>query len=501
MNVAFRVDADPQIGTGHFTRCLALADRVRESGATIRFVSRRLFPHLRAVLAARGYVFTSIDGEAASQPPGDLAHAAWLGTSQQADAAATTRALAGEACDWLIVDHYALDARWESAMRPSTGRILTIDDLADRPHDCDVLLDQNIDAAERYDGKVPPQCERLLGPRYALLREEFRAAHLTAAPRGGPVARALVSYGGADTANWTGVAVDALASSRLRVPHVDVVIGDQHPRRSEIEASCRTQGFHCHVQPLGLAAMMAASDLAIGAGGVTMWERCSVGLPAVAFAAAENQRESLRHAAVAGLVYALPDSPVTAATLGAHVATVAESPWLREMLSRNGMKAVDGGGTARVARAMGLDGFCFREATAADAAALLEWRNHESVRMQARRQEPVTAAEHHRWLQAVLSDANRVLLIGERNHQPAAVIRFDITGTQAEVSAYRVPGTEGPGVGTRAIRAAADWLRSRRPDITAIRAEVLGDNDASHHMLRTSGYDLVTATYEKRLRP
>ena len=501
MNVAFRVDADPQIGTGHFTRCLSLADRVRESGAAIRFVSRRLFPHLQAMLTARGYGFMSIDGESASPPHGDLAHAEWLGTTQEADAASTRRVLAGEACDWLIVDHYALDARWERALRPSTGRILAIDDLADRPHDCDVLLDQNIEAAERYDGKVPPQCERLLGPRYALLRDEFRAAHLTAARRSGPVARALVSCGGADTANWTGVAMDAIASSRVRVPHVDVVIGDQHPRRREIEASCRASGFHCHVQPPDLAAMMAAADLAIGAGGVTMWERCSVGLPAVAVAAADNQRESLRNAAVAGLVYAMPVAPVAAKTLGEHVATVAGNQWLREMLSRNGMKAVDGEGTARVARAMGLDGFYFREATASDAAALLEWRNHESVRMQARRQEPVTPAEHHRWLQAVLSDANRVLLIGERNHQPAAVIRFDITGTQAEVSAYRVPGTEGPGVGTRAIRAAADWLRSRRPEITAIRADVLGDNDASHHMLRTSGYHLLTATYEKRLRP
>lgn len=500
MNVAFRVDADPQIGTGHFTRCLSLADRVRESGAAIRFVSRRLFPHLQAMLTTRGYGFTSIDGES-SQPPGGLAHSAWLGTTQQDDAAATARALAAEACDWLIVDHYALDAHWEGAMRASASRILVIDDLADRSHDCDVLLDQNIDAGERYDGKVPPQCERLLGPRYALLREEFRAARLTAAPRSGPVTRALVSYGGADAANWTGVAIDALTSSRLRVPHVDVVIGDQHPQRPEIEASCRAHGFHCHVQPPGLAAMMAASDLAIGTGGVTMWERCSVGLPAVAFAAAANQRESLHYAAVAGLVHAMPGAPVTAPALGAHVATVAESPWLREMLSRNGLKAVDGEGTARVARAMGLDGFCFREATAADAAALLEWRNHESVRMQARRQEPVTPAEHHRWLQAVLSDANRVLLIGERNRQPAAVIRFDITGNEAEVSAYRVPGTEGPGVGTRAIRAAADWLRSRRPEITAIRAEVLGENDASHHMLRTSGYRLLTATYEKRLRP
>ena len=501
MNVAFRVDADPQIGTGHFTRCLSLADRVRESGAAVRFVSRRLFPHLQAMLAARGYEFTSIDGDSAGQPSGDLGHAAWLGTTQEADAAATTRALAGEACDWLIVDHYALDARWEGALRASARRILAIDDLADRSHDCDVLLDQNIDADERYDGKVPPQCERLLGPHYALLREEFRAAHLTAAPRTGPVARVLVSCGGADTANWAGVAIEALTSSRLRVPHVDVVIGDQHPRRPDIEAFCRAHGFHCHVQPPGLAAMMAASDLAIGAGGVTMWERCAVGLPAVAFAAAANQRESLHHAAVAGLVYAMPGAPVTASALGAHATTVAESPWLREMLSRNGMKAVDGEGTARVARAMGLDGFCFREATAADAAALLEWRNHESVRMHSRRQEPVTPAEHHQWLQAVLADANRVLLIGERNRQPAAVIRFDITGTQAELSVYRVPGTEGPGVGSRAIRAAEDWLRSRRPEITAIRAEVLGENDASHHMLRTSGYRLLTATYEKRLRP
>lgn len=496
MNVAFRVDADRQIGTGHFTRCLALADQLRDAGMGVRFIGRRMLPHLAATLTARGYDFTPLTSRVAGASA-DLPHSAWLDATQEEDAAATAQVLAGDGCDWLVVDHYALDGRWESALRPYTRRILAIDDLADRTHDCDVLLDQNINAEGRYDGKVPAHCEQLLGPRYALLRDEFRVARTTAVPRSGPVTRALVSFGGTDAANATAVAIEALASVRPRIPHTDVVIGDQHPQRSDIETACRAHAFACHVQPTELAAMMAASDIAVGAAGVTMWERCAVGLPAVTIAVADNQRESLRAAALAGLVYAMPPTLVTAATLAAHLSAVLDNELLREMLSRNAMQRVDADGTVRVARAMNLDRLSLREAQPSDAASILEWRNDESVRRHARRQDLISAVEHQQWLDAVLADPNRLLLIGEYDGRSAGVVRFDITGERAEVSVYRVPGVAGGGIGVRLLRRAEEWLRHRRPHVTMISAEVLGDNPSSRHMLESAGYRLATSVYEK----
>ena len=172
LNVAFRVDASSQIGTGHIMRCLTLADALKEYGTRIRFVSRDLPAHLREMLAAKGMEFMSLESGSNPTAVDGLAHSHWLGTCQAHDAQATIQALGGESWDWLIVDHYALDARWESALRPITQKIMAIDDLADRRHDCDVLLDQNYYRNQelRYCGLLPPQCTTLLGTSFLLLR-------------------------------------------------------------------------------------------------------------------------------------------------------------------------------------------------------------------------------------------------------------------------------------------------------------------------------------------
>lgn len=143
--IALRVDASTQIGTGHFMRCLTMADALRERGARPRFVSRHLPEYLRSKLAEKGHDFVLLQGASENMAVDELAHAPWLGVSQSQDADATINALSDQHWDWIIVDHYALDCRWESRLRRSADKILAIDDIADRQHDCDVLLDQNLD--------------------------------------------------------------------------------------------------------------------------------------------------------------------------------------------------------------------------------------------------------------------------------------------------------------------------------------------------------------------
>ncbi|MDO8208674.1 MAG: UDP-2,4-diacetamido-2,4,6-trideoxy-beta-L-altropyranose hydrolase, partial [Gallionella sp.] len=291
MRIVFRTDATGQIGTGHFMRCLTLADALKQRGAQIRFVSRDLPLHLRDMLAAKDVEFVSLESDLTPPVTGDLAHAHWLGASQKQDAQATIQALSDQSWDSLVVDHYALDARWESALRGTARQIMVIDDIADRQHDCDVLLDQNFyaDMQTRYAGKVPSHCQLLLGPRYALLRDEFRRFRDQVKPRTGAVKRILVFFGGVDADNYTGRAIEALSEIDVSGFHIDVVIGAQHPRLAEIEGMCAANGFVCHVQTNRMAELMAAADLAIGAGGSATWERCCLGLPALAFCTADNQ--------------------------------------------------------------------------------------------------------------------------------------------------------------------------------------------------------------------
>jgi UDP-2,4-diacetamido-2,4,6-trideoxy-beta-L-altropyranose hydrolase len=291
MRIAIRVDASNQIGTGHFMRCLTLANVMKQSGAQICFVSRHLPKHLHSMLAAKGHEITLLASTNNEVALDELAHAHWLGISQTQDATDTIQALSDGSWDWLIVDHYALDSRWETMLRHTARKIMVIDDIADRQHDCDILLDQNLyaDMEFRYSGKVPGYCKLLLGPDYALLRDEFRRLHEQVKTRTGPVKRVLIFFGGVDADNFTGCAIEAFAGVDLAGLHVDVVIGAQHPCREQIKAACAQHGFICYVQTDEVAKLMATADMSIGAAGSACWERCCLGLPALLVALAGNQ--------------------------------------------------------------------------------------------------------------------------------------------------------------------------------------------------------------------
>jgi len=501
MNIAFRTDATSQIGTGHFMRCLTLAEALKKQGAEIRFVSRGLPTHLRDMLATKSMQFVALDSETSEATDGDLAHAQWLGTSQAQDAQATIQALAGQQWDWLVVDHYALDARWESMLKQSAKSILVIDDIADRQHDCDVLLDQNMyaDMNIRYSGKVPSHCQLLLGPRYALLRDEFRHLREQVKPRTDPVKRVLVFFGGVDADNYTARVIESLASIGSHDWHVDVVIGAQHPHREQIEAACAEQRFVCHAQTSRMAELMAAADLAIGAGGSATWERCCLGLPALTICVADNQRKQIADAASEGLLYAPELEGELIPAIRRHVSALMENGYLRQAISRSGMRAVDGCGVMRVIGALGCSGIEIRVARQDDAEKLFVWRNHPTIRAASRKPDVINREDHHKWFASVLASPDRVLLIGQREGLPVGVVRFDIQGDEAEVSIYLVPDIKQPGQGRELLQSAEYWFAANRPKVNKISAYVIGGNERSQRLFLGAGYQVESTSYSKRL--
>lgn len=351
MNVAIRVDAGPEIGIGHFMRCLTLANALGKRGASVRFVSGQMPDHLRRLALDSGHELGLLAREADAATVDDLAHSHWLGATQASDAAATNAALADRDWDWVIADLYALDARWEHAVTAGTRRLLAIDDVADRAHDCRVLVDQNLypDMNTRYMGKVPPSCSVLAGPRYALLREEFAQLRAETGVKDGVVRRMLVLLGGMDSRNETAKAIDAIARLRDQPAVVDVVIGMQHPARQDIAALCDRYGYRCHVQPYNIAELMARADLAIGATGSTSWERCCLGLPTVCFTHAANQVPIAEGLAAGGAIVNLGDgADLCAEDIAAAVQQLIDSPARRRMLSQNARHLVDGLGASRV---------------------------------------------------------------------------------------------------------------------------------------------------------
>lgn len=501
LSVAIRVDATSQTGTGHFMRCLALADALAARGGAVRFVSRALPASLEALAREKGHALVQLRaGTTAANE--DLAHSRWLEAGRDEDAEATREALEGVEWDWLVVDHYGIDASWEKQLRQKANKVLVIDDIADREHDCDVLVDQNVhpEPGRRYSHLVPAHAERLVGPRYALLRPEFSRAREVVEPRSGRVKRILVFFGGMDVADWTSAGLDAVTKVARPGTQVDVVIGAQHPRRAAIEQRCREMQYGCHVQTSQMATLMAAADLGLGAGGSATWERACLGLPTLAISVAQNQHELLANAARAGLVYVPDPLSTSSASMTAHLEALLTNSALRESLSAAGMELVDGRGAQRVTSAMWGAQVTARLAQAQDCDHIHKWRNAPAVRSVSRKTEPISLEDHRRWFEHTLRSPDCAMLVGEDPEGPVGVVRFDIRGNEAEVSIYLAEPRLGQGLGPSLLRTAEAWLAAHQPQVDVLRAETLTGNGASRRLFEQNGYLADSQRFVKRTK-
>ena len=306
MKAVFRVDSSTQIGSGHLMRCLTLAGQLhKEKQAEILFLSRDLPGNLAKLVQEKGYrlvLLSRVEENAALE-----GYAKWLMVTQDEDARECIDVLREEApVDMLVVDSYAIDERWESQVRSFVQKIMVIDDLANRKHDCDILLDQNfyLDKDARYYGLVPEHCQLLLGPQHALLREEFYEAKKHLRKRDGEIRNILVFYGGSDLTNETMKALQAIVRlENCSALTVNVIVGGSNPYKNEVEAICQQYDFfHYYCQVDNIAEFMNAADLALGAGGTTTWERCFLGLPTLVTAIAGNQVEICKACSRAGYI-------------------------------------------------------------------------------------------------------------------------------------------------------------------------------------------------------
>lgn len=300
LKIVFRADASIQIGTGHVMRCLTLANELARQGHECHFVCREHPGNLGDLIAIQGHALTllhaptdhSLDKKGAVSND----YALWLGVPWQEDALQTLVVVLPLKPDWLVVDHYSLDERWECALASVVDNIMTIDDLANRPHNCALLLDQNLGrVASDYDGLVPADCQLLIGPSFALLRPEFSALREQSLKRriNPELKRILISLGGVDRTNVTGKVLAALAASTLPdSTELDIVMGATALYHDEVRRQAADLRFRVtvSVNVSDMAERMFKADLAIGAAGSTSWERCCLGLPSIIIILEENQR-------------------------------------------------------------------------------------------------------------------------------------------------------------------------------------------------------------------
>ena len=506
MKFFIRADASLQIGSGHIMRCLTLAHELSRRGHEVRFICRALPGHLGETIERAGFglVLLPVPPQAGRLPESEakaatcvqLAHAHWLPVSQVQDAADCVPPIRAFAPDWIICDHYALSAEWELAAKAAAGcRLMAIDDLADRPHAADLLLDQNLGHSPAdYAGLVPPTCRLLTGTRYALLREEFAAWREASLQRRaaqadkGYLKHILVNLGGVDKDNYTLAVLQALSGSLPAACRVTVVMGKTAPHTAAVQAFADGAPYPCRVLvgANNMAELMAEADLAIGAAGSTSWERCCLGLPTMMLVLAENQRgiaETLQQAGVAS-VADMADLPASLASL------LAETPALRAEQSRRAAALCDGRGVLRVAN--NLADFApavLRPAAPADCRRLFEWRNHPEIRHFMFDSGEIAWDGHQAWFARQLANPGFTMLLYEAGGTVQGYASFKhLGGGRCEWGFYLAPDCpRGQGHGGTLGQLALQYAFCRL-NMHEVRGQVLPHNAASLALHRRLGF-------------
>ena len=496
LNVCIRADASVRLGTGHLMRCLALAQVLRRQGARITFLMHEVPAQLAEMLQHQEIALRRLGESGADH---DAPDAVW-----ETDARRTAAALAeADSPDWLVIDHYSLDDRWERFVRRPGLRLLVIDDLARRRHDCDALLNQNLlaEVDSRYGALLPKDCRLLAGPRFALLREEFSAARKTLRREYARADHLLISMGGTDPDGVCLKVLETVDAMRLDTPQITAIVGVASPNRDVIEQRyAGRKGFRVVRQAADMARLMAQADLAVGAGGTSIWERACVGLPAIVVPVAENQMEVSSTAAQAGICQLLRPTGVADGQLATMLEALRGNAGMRRTLSDAGLQVVDGEGARRVARIMLQKPLRVRPARSDDAERIYRWRNAEQIRRHAHDPRPFSLEEHQQWFRESLANADRVLLIGESDDGPLGVLRYDITQDVATVSIYLDPARLGLGYGSSLLTCAEQWLRRFRPAVGRVRAEIRPENARSRGAFANAGFQPSGAGFERPLQ-
>ena len=355
-----RVDSSRIMGSGHLMRCLVLAESLRAQGYYSVFICRDYLENLISIIQDSQFPCITLPFyTTALKAPFDVGddYSKWLGVSQKEDAQETINIIKNMCIKLLIVDHYALDWIWESELRPYVQLLMVIDDLANRKHDCDFLLDQNfyLNALQRYENLLTDS-QTFLGPNYCLLKKSLLKIRYQRQILGKIdsqlVSRVLIFMGASDNHNITLQIISAIKDSGWE-GHVDVVLGSLNPRKEFFQKECQNLGYFFYFQPSNYFELLVQADLVIGAGGTSTWERCCIGLPTITISIAENQLRACQDLHQLGIIYFLGQcNEIRKINISESFLDLIRNQEKRKNMINKGLELVDGKGAERVTQAI-----------------------------------------------------------------------------------------------------------------------------------------------------
>ena len=486
MKIVFRVDASSDVGLGHLSRCVNLAEVLRSQGNEVLFICRDDSSKSFKILEDRLFKVVLLPSNMASSQ-----------ISQEDDADETIEALDGLRPSWLVVDSYCLDNEFEQKLRDYVEKIAVIEDLADRRHDCDLLIDQNYSdrTVETFKRQVPETCKFLIGPKYAMLNSVFaKIREVSVAPRT-ELKRVLVFCGGSDPKNLTKTFLDALSGDEFSDLAVDVVIGAQNQNFKSGSTNQYDTNIQFHESGDDFAKIMSNSDLAIGAGGTTTWERMCLGVPSVVVSIAENQVPTCEKLGREGFIrYLGPQSEVTNESVGSAIREFLQTPSALSAVSIKSQIVVDGKGCMRVAEAMcptSEDELKVRLALKRDCIDYFDWVNDPQVRENSLDSADIEWAGHQNWFTEKINSESTEMYVLEASGLPVGQIRFELADGTAEIDYSLDELVRGRGWAATAVDLSVKCFRNR--NAIPLKAVVKNGNTRSRSTFFKLGFTEVSA--------
>ncbi len=492
LRVAVRVDGSVGIGTGHVQRCLALAESLRLVGAELVFVTRMLDHDMAPLIGAKGFLSLTLPTPKQAFCPIEDGnrHASWAGVDAERDATETCAVLADWGADWVVVDHYAFDARWHRQVAKTLGcKMAAIDDLGDRDMALDLLVDHNLSAdhSAKYARPGSSIGKILGGPRYALIGPIYQTLPARSYPA--RVDSIGIFMGGADAPNFSAVALQACRRVAGFEGRIEVASTNANPNLQKLRDDVERDGNTTLIldQP-NLKDFFTCHEVHIGAGGGATWERCRTGAPSLIVQTADNQAVVVAGLTSVAAALGCPSPNVVA--IGSQVTRMLADQSLRQSLGTKSGRLVDGRGCERIAARMGLAALSVRPAQRGDGELMHRWRNSPETRLVSRDSSEISLADHLAWLDRSLNNPARLILIGEVGGLPVGVVRFDeLDADRSEVSIYLDPALHGLGLGVALLLAGEQKLASRLDHSIQLVADTLPDNKGSQALFQRAGYE------------
>lgn len=377
--VVIRADANSKIGMGHVMRCLSVADALLKRGEEVLFVTADDTPV--PLLTKKGIPYRVLHTDYADMEA-ELPKL-WNALSELPQGPGEPEAALPQRNTFILVDSYYVTEKYLAALKK---RITTIymDDIYAFSYPVDMLINYNIYGEEMgYEKDAAfADTKLLLGTKYVPLREEFSAGagygqsrkelsaetenvtpaedrlHQTAEQGRTADGGILITTGGSDSFNLAGqLLMEAMKYDALKEKEYHVVSGSLNPHIGELQALAQKhENIHIHCNVTNMAELMAESEVALSAGGSTLYELCAMGVPVIAFSFAENQERLVQTFVKRGIAqyggnYRTDGNKMIQNTI-AGLETLLEDKNLRSEYRKKARTLVDGKGAERIAEAL-----------------------------------------------------------------------------------------------------------------------------------------------------